>query len=427
MGDPGGAFQRAFAAFPLPKIAERVWERYFIAGGKSTREPFLPLPMPSLKPTREQLELIVLANFCEIYLAKNGHDGLVGLNLLEKIQLPTQPSLYGAMLAGVDVVLMGAGIPRQIPGILDQLARGEDTRQKMDVTGSAAGEETSVPFDPALIWDGPAPVLKRPLFLAIVSSSTLATNLARKSSGKVDGFVVEGATAGGHNAPPRGPMQLSPEGEPVYGPRDAADLKAFSELGLPFWLAGGYGRPGGLAQAQAQGARGIQAGTVFAFCEESGISHGVKDTVLRRLRDGLLKVKTDPRVSPTGFPFKVVKGPEAWHAPRKKICDLGFLREAYRKPDGTVGFRCPGEPDAAYLRKGGLPEDMVGRECVCNGLLATIGMGQCRPGEWGEMPLVTAGDALLGLFKDFPPADGLWKAADIVRVLLQPVESLAVS
>ena len=30
--------------------------------------------------------------------------------------------LYGAMLAGVDYVLMGAGIPRTIPGILDSLA-----------------------------------------------------------------------------------------------------------------------------------------------------------------------------------------------------------------------------------------------------------------------------------------------------------------
>ena len=43
----------------------------------------------------------------------------------------------------------------------------------------------------------------------------LAQALARKASGRVDGFVVEGPTAGGHNAPPRGPLQLSPAGEPV--------------------------------------------------------------------------------------------------------------------------------------------------------------------------------------------------------------------
>lgn len=40
---------------------------------------------------------------------------MVGLNLLEKIQIPTLPSLYGAMLAGVDYILMGAGFPDAFP------------------------------------------------------------------------------------------------------------------------------------------------------------------------------------------------------------------------------------------------------------------------------------------------------------------------
>jgi len=428
LGDPGGCLKRALAAFPLPKVANKFWERFYVSGGKGLREPFVALPMPSLQPSRDQSELVVLANFCEIYLAKEGHGGLVGLNLLEKIQLPTLPSLYGAMLAGVDVVLMGAGIPRQIPGMLDRLAKGEATKLKIDVSGSAAGEEFTVPFDPSVIWGGPAPALSRPLFLAIVSSSTLATSLARKSSGKVDGFVIEGPTAGGHNAPPRGPMQLTPEGEPVYGPRDAADLEAFRNLGLPFWLAGGYGRPGGLAQAQAQGARGIQVGTAFAFCEESGIQPGLKDAVLGRAKSGALRIKTDPKVSPTGFPFKVVELLDVRQAARNKVCDLGYLREAYRKPDGTVGFRCAGEPEAAFLRKGGDAGDMEGRQCVCNGLLATVGLGQQRAGEGGEKPLVTAGDALLGFEKDFPPLEsGGWKAADLVRFLLQPDPVLVVN
>ncbi|MDX6767372.1 MAG: nitronate monooxygenase [Candidatus Methylacidiphilales bacterium] len=424
MGDPGGALRRAFAAFPIPSVATGVWERFYIAGGKSPREPFVALPMPSLRPGRDQTDRMVLANFCEIHLAKEGHGGKVGLNLLEKIQLPTLPSLYGALLAGVDVVLMGAGIPRQIPGILDRLARGEAASLRIDVAGSVAGEETSVSFDPAQFWRGTPPPLARPLFLAIVSSSTLATNLARKSSGRVDGFVVEGASAGGHNAPPRGPMQLTPEGEPVYGPRDEADLAAFRALGLPFWLAGGYGQPGGLEKARAEGAQGIQAGTVFAFCEESGLSPGVRQAVLRHLREGRLRIKTDPRVSPTGFPFKVVQGPSSWQAPRGRVCDLGYLREAYRKPDGGTGFRCPGEPEDSYLRKGGKMEDMAGRSCVCNGLMASIGLGQLRPGAWPEMPLVTAGDALARLDEDFSrgPDDGPLRAAEVVRTLLGKID-----
>jgi len=63
-------------------------------------------------PTRRGQELAVVAGFVEVFLAKEGHRGLVGINFLEKIQLPTPATLYGALLAGVDYVLVGAGIPR---------------------------------------------------------------------------------------------------------------------------------------------------------------------------------------------------------------------------------------------------------------------------------------------------------------------------
>ena len=86
--------------FPLPGVADRVLDRYFIEGGKAADAPFRPIPMASPQPTREHLELTVIANFVEVYLAREGHDGLVGINFLEKIQLPTLPSLFGAMLAG---------------------------------------------------------------------------------------------------------------------------------------------------------------------------------------------------------------------------------------------------------------------------------------------------------------------------------------
>jgi len=33
---------------------------------------------------------------------------------------------------------------------------------------------------------------------------------------------------------------LDDDGQPVFGPRDDADLAKVAEIGLPFWLAGGY-------------------------------------------------------------------------------------------------------------------------------------------------------------------------------------------
>ena len=96
-------------------------------------------------------------------------------------------------------------------------------------------------FDPADYAEGPLPVLHRPRFLAIVSSNTLATTMLRRASGRVDGFVIESPTAGGHNAPPRGKLQLNAAGEPIYGERDQVNIAELRALGVPFWLAGGYG------------------------------------------------------------------------------------------------------------------------------------------------------------------------------------------
>ena len=202
IGDPDGQMRWAMQSFPFPHIAQSVLAEYFIPGGKPAHQPFKLTPLPSLKPGLDYVELTVLANFVEVFLAKEAHSSPIGINYLEKIQLPTLPSLFGAMLAGVDYVLMGAGIPRSIPGILDRLAEGEPVELKIDVADPLAGDEFHTTFNPALFCGGSAPKLKRPLFIGIVASTTLAATLAKKSTGAVNGFIVEGETAGGHNAPP---------------------------------------------------------------------------------------------------------------------------------------------------------------------------------------------------------------------------------
>ena len=433
LGDPEGHLRHALAQFPFPRMADRVLTDYFIPGGKSATAPFKLTSMPTLRPRPALVELTVIANFVEVFLAKEGHPGLVGINYLEKIQLPTLASLYGAMLAGVDYILMGAGIPRAIPGALDLLAEGQPATLPVDVLGVLPGEKHTSTFDPQSFCDGQAPPLKRPLFLGIVASATLAMSLARKASGRVDGFVVEGPTAGGHNAPPRGPAQLTPGGEPLYGPRDVPELDKIRALGLPFWLAGGYGHPGKLAEAQALGAAGIQVGTPFAFCEESGIQPEIKQQALALSRLGQARVFTDPVASPTGFPFKVAQLERSLSDPvhyqeRHRICDLGYLRHLYRKADGTIGYRCPAEPIEHYLRKGGTAEQTLGRKCVCNGLPATVGLGQVRLEGPSELPFVTAGDDLACLAQFLPAGCESYSAADVVRRLLadpEPVSSCA--
>jgi NAD(P)H-dependent flavin oxidoreductase YrpB (nitropropane dioxygenase family) len=425
LGDPSGAARRAMAHFPFPAVAERVLADYFIEGGKPEGSPFRLVPLASLNPGSRFVEPVVLGAFVEVFLAKEGHDGLVGINLLEKIQLPTLPALFGAMLAGVACVLMGAGIPRTIPGVLDRLAGGEPAQLKIDVEGALHGEEFVSAFDPSAFCGGIAPTLKRPEFFAIISSATLAVTLERKSNGCVVGFIVEGESAGGHNAPPRGPLHLSSTGEPVYGPRDVPELEKIRMLGLPFWLAGSYGQPGKLEEALHLGAAGIQAGTAFAFCEESGLHPEIKRQSLELSRSGHAEIFTDPLASPTGFPFKVAAlggtlSDSAIFAARERICDIGALRRPYRKADGIVGYRCPSEPIEDFLRKGGGRGETVGRKCLCNGLFATAGFAQVRPGHGEEPALVTAGNDLRRIAQFLTPGKCSYTAADVVRRLLGP-------
>ena len=421
-GDFDGHLKRACLQFPDQDICDRVWQTYFIEGGKPICAPYKTAPMFSLIPSKELVELTILANFVEVYLAKEGHQGLIGINYLEKIQLPTLASIYGAMLAGVDYVLMGAGIPKAIPGVLDRLSKNLDVSLKIDVAGPTdkLSQEPVVHFSPdkflTMTQD-----LKRPKFVAVVSSHTLAMNLAKKSSGKVDGFVVENHTAGGHNAPPRGTLKLDENNEPIYGPRDNADLEEMKKLNLPFWLAGRYGTSDALKQAKLAGAQGVQVGTPFAFCNESGIDKKYKTEVLTKILHGEAKILTDYRASTSGYPFKVVEleqtiSQKGVYENRKRICDLGALRQAYTKDDGTIGFRCPGEPEEVFLKKGGNEDEIEGRKCLCNALLATVGLGQQRNcGSPPEPAIVTAGDHLVELSQFISPTKLSYSAREVIQ------------
>lgn len=417
-GDPDGHVRRAMDHFPIPGVSEHVLHRFFLPGGRAPGAPYKLLPLYRQNVGVAKQDVTILANFVEVWLAKAGHDNPVGTNLLTKVQMPNLASLYGAMLAGVDYVLMGAGIPREVPGALDALAEHRPARIKFDVDGASSAETYYLDFDPAIYWPDHGEPLKRPRFLPIISASSLATTLARKATGRVDGFVVEGPTAGGHNAPPRGEPRFTDDGEPIYGERDVVDLEKMRELGLPFWLAGGKGSPEGLRAALAAGAAGIQVGTLFAYCDESGLTEEIRARVIAAVSAETVRVRTDPRASSTGYPFKVVEvdGMPSQNDTRVRVCDIGYLRIPYRDADGKLGYRCSAEPVDAYVKKGGDIADTVGRRCLCNALLSNIGLPQERD-EGAELPLVTSGDDLISL-GTFLAGRSRYSAADVIAHLL---------
>jgi nitronate monooxygenase len=340
------------------------------------------------------------------------------------------------------------GIPMKIPGILDNLAESKDVVQQIDTADRVDG--VTLQFSPHSFWEAAgnaehAEALKRPKFLPIVSSVVLAQSLLKRANGKgptngVDGFVVELSTAGGHNAPPRGfkydavtkthSADLNERGEPVYGEKDDVNLDKFAKAtkGLPFWVAGSYADPKLLCDVLDAGGAGVQVGTAFALCKESGMKSDTKQTVLTSLASGkTLDVYTDPEASPTGFPFKVLQMEGTLsdldvYQNRPRTCNLGYLRDIYQKPDGTMGYRCASEPIDDYIKKGGERAATQGRKCLCNALCTDTGFAQLqRKSNLKEPALVTIGDDVKNysrFLKENEYGEWEYSATDVVDYLL---------
>src|SRR5215212_7932529 len=168
-GDVGGHIRRAMAHFPMPEVVEDVLNKYFRPDGLAEGEPYTAIPMYRQVVSKVREQLTMLASFVEVWLAKEGHDGPVGVNLLTKVQMPNLATLYGAMLARVDYVLMGAGIPKEIPGALDRMAAHEPAAIRFDVEGGARDDSEMLTFDPRAHFAQAPEGIRRPYFLPIIA------------------------------------------------------------------------------------------------------------------------------------------------------------------------------------------------------------------------------------------------------------------
>jgi len=438
LGDPGGHARRALEALDEMfgvTIGRSICDRYFIEGGKAPDARFrsAPMqivrahdgrrtfPMPTgataavpLKLDDDVIDLLIATGFAEVWLAKEGCAGKIFINFLNKIELPLIYILYGAMLAGVDGIVVGAGNPEGLPALCRQLARHAPVAHEVSVLYRKTGEEFMIAFDPSQVAGGKfaARPLATPAFLAIVSLEDLVKALAESESAPPDGFIIEHHTAGGHNANPIGPMVRDTLGQPIYGAKDEADMAAIRAVGIPFWLAGGYGSGPKLREALAAGANGVQVGTVFALAEESGMKPEYRAAILAALKEGVddADLVRTTIFSPTGFSFKVAQiqgtlADDEVYENRRRICDIGILQQrGFSKPDEdgerTLFHRCPAAPIDGYVKDRGLGRNTEERRCLCNGLLACVGLGQTKKiqGELVEEPaVVTLGNHLDGV------------------------------
>ncbi len=397
-GDLTGDIRRAMAAYPHQETITEIMDRFFIEGGRAEGKPYLDVPKLSIKGNLFSNKLLAVASFVEVWLAKEGHNGLIGMNILEKIQLAIPAQLYGAMLADVDYILIGAGIPAQVPHLLNEISQGYKVAMKVDVADTK--EKHYLHFDPRTLGLDNFPI-KRPLFLAIVTSHALVAYLNKDEETKPDGYVIEYHVAGGHNAPPRAKNHVNDEGEAIYNELDIPNLEKIHASGSPFWLAGGYATPEKVKEAISCGAQGVQVGSLFALANESGFTKENRSSILTSLADPTMRVMTDASASPTGFPFKVIQNNQTLsndnlYKERTRICDLGYLRTMFQREKGGIGYRCPAEPLDNYEFKNGEVEHAQGSKCLCNALMADIGLGQIRPDGRTEISLLTFGSDLDG-------------------------------
>jgi NAD(P)H-dependent flavin oxidoreductase YrpB (nitropropane dioxygenase family) len=415
---------------------------YFVPGGKGASQPYKPVRAFGLDAPRWLQLLTIAGNFTTVWECKQGHDHPVGINYLQKIELSQLPALYGALLAGVDYVCVGAGNPAAFPGYLRGLARREPVEQTVHV--ARATQPHTIRFDPQDFGGAELPELREARFIAIVSTCEQAEQLAGSELTRPFGFVFEGPSAGGHNAPPADYRRILGE-PPRWGAKDELDLRRLAELREPFWLAGAYGNPQGLRRALALGAAGVQFGTILAFSNESGMSPALRLRVLERIWRKDLAVVTEPLMSPTGFPFKVVQltgslSEEAVRIGRERMacCDLGHLatpveiKRSVTRADGGIEevvelhALCPAEPVEAFTRKGGVMMRRKGTICLCNGLMSTAGYPGVR-GGYVEPPVVTAGDASIKDVRDLQVQVRrlTYSAAEAISRVLRGIEGSA--
>lgn len=419
LGDIGGHYRRALAHFPFPEIAEQVLEAYFVAGGILPCAQFKPVPMFTLNPSNLLIALTVCANFCLVWLAKEGHGGPIAINFLEKVQLSLIYGLVGAMLAGVDEVTAGAGIPIQIPGILDAIAAGRNPAYEVDATIADKKGTVRIEFDLIKFFRKHLPKMKRPGFIPIIGTHVLAEYLASKCSSTIEGFVVELPPAGGHVVRPRGIIRYDDFGEPIYDPiRDMPNwgrmVNLMRKLGLPWWVGGDCASPEKLAWAKSIGATGVQVGGIMASSRESGERDDLRRRKNRLAYRNELLVKTDMSASPTGFPFKLTNLTDRDQlALRTPKCTHGALVEVCIDEKGHDFYRCPAEPIKDYLRKGGNIEKTKGVVSLCNGLF-----GNSQIGGPGEIPTQTYSSKFAFIRELLTDENGDYGVEDAMNYLL---------
>lgn len=261
------------------------------------------------------------AAYEEVSLSKAA-GGYAGINIMCALMRDYEASVRGALDAGADAIISGAGLPLGLPAI--QSAR-----------------------DTALI--------------PIVSSGRALELICKKwerLGARPDAVVLEGPLAGGHLGFKMDQVDLEANRLENLLPEVKDMAKRYGDM--PIIVAGGVYTHDDIVRYLAMGADGVQMGTRFLATEESSASTAYKDSVVRSRQEDIM-VAHDPG-SPCGLPFRIIKQSPMYVSSlaraRKPKCDKGYV--LLKDAEGKFS-RCPAKESNEH------------HFCICNGLLSSAG------------------------------------------------------
>jgi len=270
----------------------------------------------------------------EVASAKAG-GGYAGINIMVALQRDYEAAVRGAIEAGADAIVSGAGLPLTLPAI-------------------------KPPGDTALI--------------PVVSSARALELICRRWERhryRPDAVVLEGPLAGGHLGFRADQVGLAESALERLLPPVKEVAQAHGDF--PVIVAGGIYTHADIRRFLALGADGVQMGTRFLATEESSASAAYKRAVVRARPTDIL-VANDPG-SPCGLPFRVLRESPMYQSSlvrgRLPRCDKGYV----------LGKDAQGRFAVCAAK-----EDNEHSFCICNGLCSAAG---CDAGT--EEPLYTAG------------------------------------
>jgi nitronate monooxygenase len=274
------------------------------------------------------------AAYREVALAKVA-GGVVGINVMVAIVKDYEDSVRGALDAGADLIISGAGLPMNLPSI-------------------------QPPKETALV--------------PIVSSARALELICKKwerQGYRPDAVVLEGPLAGGHLGFKI--EQIDLEANKLENLLPPVKEVAMKHGDIPVIVAGGIFSHADIANFINMGADGVQMATRFLATEESSASAAYKQAVLDAGENDIV-VAQDPG-SPSGLPFRVIR-----HSPMY----LSALTRL-RMPNCTKGY-LHFTDSAGRLFSCAAKASNESNFCICNGLLSAAGYDSDI-----EEPLYTVG------------------------------------